>query len=193
MFARKYVYLMAHHEILWALKAPSPTDAENVWSCLRRFDYISKKMSSAEHDAKEVESMVVPTVIASMTGKMRAEWSKLQQGDIPPVGAILEFLHEYAEKIDHREEPTTSMSRTRPTRNEDERPLCHHCGEQHPLFTCTEFLKMSVHSRQLKVSELKLCANCLSAGHLSNSEQCAAGTCSRCQSGKRHNSKLCFY
>lgn len=191
MFESKYIYFMKQLEELTDFKVPSPPDAENIRSFSRLVDQINKKMSCAEEDPNKIETMLVPSVISTMPKETRAEWNKTQTDDVPTLAAILEFLYNCAEKMEKRRERPSQDENTRTS--ESGRVRCHHCGKKHPMFLCQDFLKMSINSRRMRVSELKLCTNCLSSGHQNNSPSCRAGRCTSCPMRGRHNSVLCFH
>ena len=60
---------------------------------------------------------------------------------------------------------------------------CKVCREDHAVYLCPTFLKMSVHDRLKKLKEVKLCINCLKDGHFSSS--CTARDCKVCN--RKHN------
>jgi len=63
-------------------------------------------------------------------------------------------------------------------------PSCTTCsGGQHPLYTCREFLGMTISARREHVRSKRLCYNCLRPDHAAR--QCSRGSCRTCQ-GKHH-------
>lgn len=78
---------------------------------------------------------------------------------------------------------------TVPTVDELRRLRCPQCRKFHSLYKCPGFLALSVDERDKRVSEWKLCRNCLHGGHVTGS--CYMRTCFNCPRGSRHNSVLC--
>lgn len=66
---------------------------------------------------------------------------------------------------------------------------CGFCGNNHFIHLCPGFLKLSVSERHQKVVELRMCFNCLRAGH--SVLYCGSKhTCKQCN--KRHHSLIHF-
>lgn len=64
---------------------------------------------------------------------------------------------------------------------------CKFCQkDNHAIYSCIEFLKLDVKKRIKKISELKLCENCLRSGH--TTDTCTLRPCIKCNA--RHNSLL---
>lgn len=66
---------------------------------------------------------------------------------------------------------------------------CGICGNNHFAHLCPDFLKLSVSERHQKVVELRMCFNCLRAGH-SSLECTSIHRCKQCN--KRHHSLIHF-
>lgn len=64
---------------------------------------------------------------------------------------------------------------------------CKFCKkENHAIYSCIDFLKLDIPTRIKKISELKLCENCLRSGH--TTDDCTLRTCINCNA--KHNSLL---
>lgn len=63
---------------------------------------------------------------------------------------------------------------------------CNFCKKDHLIYTCKDFLKLSVHQRWEKIKQLRLCSNCLCIGHYNN--KCQSGSCKFCS--RKHSSLL---
>lgn len=93
-------------------------------------------------------------------------------------------------------ESNTSAPRSRATMLSQQesagrrRLACHHCGQEHTMFGCSDYRRMSLQTRWMRVRELMLCANCLSPNHRTGSHSCRASDCGNCP-GQLHNSSLC--
>lgn len=65
---------------------------------------------------------------------------------------------------------------------------CIACSENHPLYMCQSFSKMSAEEKEKEVRRHQLCRNCLRKGH--QSKECSSSTnCRKCRG--RHHSLLC--
>nr|CAI5836912.1 unnamed protein product [Callosobruchus analis] len=63
---------------------------------------------------------------------------------------------------------------------------CTICNGAHRIHNCHKFLELTVSSRNLKITELKHCVNCLKPNHTAT--ECKAGTCRHCNA--KHHSLL---
>lgn len=63
---------------------------------------------------------------------------------------------------------------------------CNFCKKQHLIYSCPDFLQLTVPERIEKVKDLKLCENCLCTGHSVN--KCKLRSCKICKN--RHSSLL---
>uniref|UniRef100_A0A4Y0BGQ3 Integrase catalytic domain-containing protein n=1 Tax=Anopheles funestus TaxID=62324 RepID=A0A4Y0BGQ3_ANOFN len=66
---------------------------------------------------------------------------------------------------------------------------CAFCSENHPIHTCSKFLKCSWSDKENIIREKSLCRNCLRTGHRSQSCR-SSSNCRSC--GKRHHTTLCL-
>lgn len=63
---------------------------------------------------------------------------------------------------------------------------CSFCKQPHTIYTCKDFLELDVPERVKRVTDLKLCPNCLCTGH--PVKACHSGPCKKCK--VKHNSLL---
>ncbi|XP_076248024.1 uncharacterized protein LOC143187670 [Calliopsis andreniformis] len=63
---------------------------------------------------------------------------------------------------------------------------CVLCNEEHALFSCSQFQKLTPAARSNKVRQLNLCFNCLQPGH--RNIACSHGQCRKC--GKKYHTTL---
>lgn len=67
---------------------------------------------------------------------------------------------------------------------------CNYCQGPHPMFACSDFLRLPIEVRKTEVEELKLCSNCLMPKK-EGEHRCRFGSCRRCGKNEYHNSVLC--
>lgn len=65
--------------------------------------------------------------------------------------------------------------------------LCIMCNERHALYSCQQFLNLSLKDRLKFIHDKHLCINCMRSGH--NVDTCVFGPCRKCD--QKHNSLLC--
>lgn len=63
---------------------------------------------------------------------------------------------------------------------------CYFCNQEHLLYYCADFLKLSIEERRHQIKSLNLCFNCLKQNHQVGS--CTSKGCRNC--GQRHNTLL---
>lgn len=147
------------------------------------------------------------TRLDSETSKL---WEMQRPSDTPTAKEMLAFLDRQARALG-RVQPTEQKSsnyenkrrwpnqsnsngkRAKPLLNagpnSNSKEPCKICKstEHQALYECSDFKKRILSERRKKVSELRLCFNCLQPSH--RSSQCTRGNCKRCD--KKHNSLLC--
>lgn len=70
--------------------------------------------------------------------------------------------------------------------NNSKRYKCNMCGSNHPIYSCEEFLNLSLRDKLRIIEEKGLCVNCLRIGHAVN--ECWFGPCKHCN--KKHNTLI---
>jgi len=64
--------------------------------------------------------------------------------------------------------------------------LCPICSKNHKIYYCIQFCKLAVEERRRKVSQLRLCENCLQKNHIAR--DCKSRGCFKC--GKKHHTSI---
>ncbi|KAJ8930169.1 hypothetical protein NQ314_017065 [Rhamnusium bicolor] len=131
-----------------------------------------------------------------MTGK-----KSKYNNDLPTLEEFLNFLKDKADilqcidesqfvKANSNQIKSTYSSKNNQTQMHlavDKTIQCNYCKHDHTIYKRPEFLALPVDTRILKVKGLKLCENCLRAGHDKNN--CKLNPCNICKRGK-HNTLL---
>ena len=111
------------------------------------------------------------------------------QRNVMPMTRLIPSAMEKTPKLkDLRDQPRRSVLELQETASSTSRQVsCIICASNHALFSCTEFKRISVQDRWSKVKQHKLCFNCLTKEHNSNS--CIIkGRCWQC--GATHRTLL---
>lgn len=133
-------------------------------------------------------------VINKLDSNLALEWElKMNSHSIDSIPTIDELIHFLKIKYNSLE----SYYASKPSN--DNKPKiktyshlttgvqCSVCNGNHYIFSCSDFIKLSIHDRISKVKQLNLCLNCLHKGH--NVNQCKSShNCKTCN--KRHNTLL---
>lgn len=59
---------------------------------------------------------------------------------------------------------------------------CNYCKKSHLIYSCSDFLHLSIAERIEKIKQLKLCENCLCTRHAA--EKCRSGLCKVCKKSR---------
>ncbi|XP_024876608.1 uncharacterized protein LOC112457662, partial [Temnothorax curvispinosus] len=113
--------------------------------------------------------------------------------EIPRYAQLIKFLSEHCKVLEAISGPSTmpfkSQSSASASSLATRTAECPACKEQHLVFKCPRFLKLSPRERHSTAKTANLCFNCLRAGHGANN--CTStGTCRSCQA--RHHTLLHF-
>lgn len=147
-------------------------------------------LKSLATDAELLDAFIIHTVSKKFDSTTSREWESLRN----TLGTQLPTLSQFKDFLKNTANLLESLA---PTKTQSEKPkghsksffsgnsVCALCNQSHPLYRCSDFLKLSVQARISKAKELKVCLNCLTKGHFV--PQCHSRfTCRGCQS-KHHN------
>ncbi len=138
-----------------------------------------KKHLAGLHDSGQYEVGAVLTSIAvsNLNHGLYDKWLTFTQErkEIPDIEVFLDFLEERMDTT----APSTPSSKQHSHQHKRPRAMVHStsvdktCGfckvESHPLYLCSAFKGLSLDQRNDSSESLKLCHNCLSAGHYTKS------------------------
>ncbi|KAJ0169304.1 hypothetical protein K1T71_015188 [Dendrolimus kikuchii] len=127
----------------------------------------------------------------------------LEGNNSPSLQQFLKFLNNRADLLDTVQEQNVQASQSNNTKgfivtsnnitstyknkpNYTKNPMCPMCSDSHFLFACPTFKTLSVDLRIKKVTEARVCKNCLRPGHID--KNCRLSHCKYCQ--LKHNTLL---
>ena len=153
------------------------------------------------------DTLLILIIKSKLSFQLREKWEDFSsEMKTPTMKQLLEFLQRRAQF----EESQFSQSSAKPQKKFENRPdngrsvnnfkksyqhahlastskfSCYYCSEEHTIYTCEKFLRLSQKERQEAVKKASLCTNCLCPNH--RVSECRGGPCRKC--GKRHNSLL---
>lgn len=148
--------------------------------------------------------ILLNTLLDKLTPSLREKFeSEHRKEEIPKYQQLEDFLLEYVQVFTSMSggEATTGRAAGRGAKSTDPKPSsavssfvtkavsCAVCKDSHAIAKCPDFLKLSADRRHSKARELKLCLNCLRAGH--RLADCPSHwTCRACNA--KHHSLLHF-
>ncbi|XP_072377951.1 uncharacterized protein [Diabrotica undecimpunctata] len=168
-------------------------------------DEVSKHLSYLEGMKLTKESLWDMTIIHVVYNKLdkvtQNKWKEYHtSAELPHLNEFLEFLKQRQDILQSQEEPHSSSMMTVKSHSGFQKPLqsrsqfhlainqiqCNFCKSDHLIYSCPEFLRLTINDRWEKIKSLKLCPNCLRFGH--SKERCSSGSCRKCK--RKHNTLL---
>ena len=151
------------------------------------------------------DTLLIIIIKGKLTFQLREKWEDFSsEMKTPTMKQFLEFLQRRAqfEEGQFAQSSAKKKSEYRPESKRDPNNYkksfqhahlastskfrCYYCSEEHTIYTCEKFLKLSQRERQEAVKKASLCTNCLHPNH--RISECRGGPCRKCV--KKHNSLL---
>lgn len=197
-FENKQLIINTHLKNLFELTAIGKESHTN----LRQFiDTIRTNLSALRTLKEKVDdwdTMLVYLFNSKLDWRTRQLWQEklVTNTDqlIPTLQMFLDFLASRSQSLEMAERTTRAEVSSKfiplkknTTFTTTRGPKCEHCNEQHYIFRCDKFIKLPSYQRFEEARKMKLCTNCLKAGHFK--QDCRSQTsCRKCN--KRHNTLL---
>ena len=144
--------------------------------------------------------LVIALLESNMTEDVFQEWSRFTVGDkdVPSLDKLKDFILNEFDAIQGADCPSSKAKLQFQPQNikKTSKPIfmtnggrsCSLCdSKEHLTFQCSAFKELSSSERRMRVKGLRLCFNCLSAGHKSESCQ-SCHSCRTC--GQRHHTLI---
>lgn len=196
----KRVLISSHFNSLFGLPVQ---DKESYQGISFLVDEAQQQVTSLNSLGVEVKPETVVAILEQKLHKSTYdEWDKtVKMNEFPKLEDLIAFLYKTAARLSKKRSNDKSTENTHkyaaPFKqrkfDNNQRVLltsrvnCPLCSEPHPLYKCSQFLKMSINERMETVKKASLCFACL-WDH--RGKKCKMGNCPKC--GKRHNSLLHF-
>jgi len=145
----------------------------------------------------EWDAILVHLAKKKLNFREQRDWQNLIKNrtleNMPMLSEFIAFLTERCHTIKVLEQGRPKIaekSDREAKRNEQKVALvsvtskCKICEGDHPVYKCSNLLKLSIADRKMKIIEKRLCLNCLGSGHYAR--DCKASMCKKCN--KKHNS-----
>lgn len=197
------------HKHVKSLFALEPLRAESASKIRILVDTVSKDLNSLtqlKQPTEHWDTLVVYLVSTKLDNVTAREWEQLKSKDkLPTWEEFKDFLRSRADILDSLEQRSEKILRENNARSDylgrnkgnfkfsggahssksliTNDNICAFCKENHFIGICEEFIKLSVGERAEKIKNLKLCLNCLKAGHFS--KFCRTAHCKKCN--RKHN------
>lgn len=160
-----------------------------------------RALRSLKEPVDHWDSLLIFLIAGKFDTNTAKEWEAelLKSTESPTQTVLLDFLEKrchFLEKIERAIDVVSQAQNTRFKQGGKPQPklshattqrnICPLCKEQHALFSCKLFLELPIRDRISQVKQLRICFNCLRAGHIST--DCKSSHCRKCD--KSHNTLL---
>lgn len=154
-----------------------------------------RALKSLKRPTDSWDDLLIYIITSKIDPLSNKEWeSKMESASIPTLNELTNFLAnkcQILEAVSRREQPQNSCSNKvnntkKALYTASSKPHCFICNQDHLLYYCDKFAKMSIDQRIKEAKSKKLCLNCLKPNHHINN--CTSSTCKKCN--KKHNTLL---
>lgn len=173
-----------------------------------------RALASLGQPTDKWDTLIIYMISSKLDSRTLMKWEECRNeidGDVPSLEQFYKFLIDRADvlesinrsKFDNPNYSKQSQSapaaantykqynnntKSFATMNFDKPPVyaCIICSQNHKIYDCPNFKRMTVDERLTEATKYKLCLNCLRQGHPTH--ECRLGPCRECK--KRHNSLL---
>ncbi|XP_011858104.1 PREDICTED: uncharacterized protein LOC105555686 [Vollenhovia emeryi] len=192
-----------HKHIKAMFEAPSLTK-ENHIALRELLDTISKHLRALKALKRPTDTwddVVIHIITSKLDSATNKAWeTSIVQGDMPNLKSLTDFLSKRCQALESissnwssNQQGNVSQKYGSKHKNQSVSNVatsnisCPQCKENHSLYHCEAFRKLSVDKRLQVVKKAHICTNCLrSTEHQASA--CKSGACRKCN--KRHNTLL---
>lgn len=209
VFDNKYRIIMAYLDELVSIPNQTSESHTGLRQLIDTINRVVRQLKVIGCPVEHWDNFIVHILLTRMAVSSLEEWENSHDSsEMPTMAQVVKFLERRARgklntacsanvAVQHVQvnasQPATAPSKGAKTGSTTPKPIkCHLCSQPHPIFRCTQFIKLPIEERRSKARDLKLCFNCLAPGHRANTPACRFGTCQRCNKNQHHNSLLCL-
>ncbi|XP_036150809.1 uncharacterized protein LOC118648578 [Monomorium pharaonis] len=154
-----------------------------------------RALKALKRPADTWDDLIIYILSSKLNSGTARQWrTSLKEREIPTLKQFMAFLHHRCEVLEAPVKPVGGTStqgriniKRQGTHAATVKSQCNYCKEDHLIYYCADFLKLTIPERISKARKLKLCLNCLrSTNH--SAPTCKSGHCKFCS--ERHNSLL---
>ncbi|GBM26047.1 hypothetical protein AVEN_62013-1 [Araneus ventricosus] len=198
-FSNKRDQVFAHLKRFMSIPALQSDSASSVLNLIDTTYECARSLQTLGYEVEQfAEVMFVYMLLQKLdaSSKLWFEREFNKSKEIPSLKELLDFLKNYA-RTSQSSRTSTNLKRNVYSKNtslvisnvKNSKPKCAFCNnDNHAIYKCEEFLKLSVNDKILFLKQKSLCFNCFK-GH--NARICnSKGNCKKCF--KRHNTLIHF-
>ncbi|CAL1680937.1 unnamed protein product [Lasius platythorax] len=156
--------------------------AESLGKLLDTFNENLRALELMEFPVNLKDFILLNVLLGKLTPSLREKFEvEHRKTEIPRFKQLVKFLNEYCRVFASLSiEPPPKKSSDKPSKNFSAKSSttstfvtnevsCLQCNQSHLLVKCPAFLKLTEKDRHAKARQLRLCLNCLKAGHRASS------------------------
>ena len=180
--------IQARLHAIFDLNPPSPT-AKALGKFRSLYEGHLRGLKSLRANVEEAGYVFSELLIRKLPSRIRDNLNRANKSDFWTLEDLraeidVEIGHLQSVDVDSPSDELSPHASTAVFKSSDYIKLCQLCNENHFAINCTKY--KTVDSKRARVSELKLCFNCLRGKHTANNCR-TEGRCKKC-SGKHHTS-----
>uniref|UniRef100_A0A6P7FC60 Uncharacterized protein LOC114326809 n=2 Tax=Diabrotica virgifera virgifera TaxID=50390 RepID=A0A6P7FC60_DIAVI len=198
-FENKQLLINFHIKSLFDLPALQQESHTGLRQLLNGLQKHLNALEVLERPTKHWDDILIYLLTSKFDNATRRSWeNKINASEIRTLSQLTEFLKDKCRMLQTLE-TETKQSSNKSNSNFKQREKtktfltnttkqCVFCNNEHNIYHCESFLKLTPSERLNKAKGLRLCINCLNNNH--STKQCHSSGCKKC--GKVHNTLLHF-
>ncbi|XP_036150568.1 uncharacterized protein LOC118648342, partial [Monomorium pharaonis] len=189
------VLVQAHIQAIFELPTMVKENANDLRQIADGTARHIRALKALKRPADTWDDLIIYILSSKLNSGTARQWrTSLKEREIPTLKQFMAFLHHRCEVLEAPVKPVGGTStqgriniKRQGTHAATVKSQCNYCKEDHLIYYCADFLKLTIPERISKARKLKLCLNCLrSTNH--SAPTCKSGHCKFCS--ERHNSLL---
>ncbi|XP_029055232.2 uncharacterized protein LOC114882514 [Osmia bicornis bicornis] len=194
----------AHLKLLFDLPEVTRDTPSSLRQLAEQAQVHVNALKAVNQPTEHWDTILIHIVSSKLDKNTRRSWERtLEDEEIPRFQLLLDFINKHARgddlgiessnpfKTQGIQDRTRSKTQARSqsyVATDERKQSCVVCKGEHPIYTCSKFLQLSIRDRLNTVRQTKLCLNCLRPNH--TVIHCRLGNCRKCE--KKHHTLLHF-
>ncbi|XP_031334025.1 uncharacterized protein LOC116164038 [Photinus pyralis] len=166
-------------------------------SLIDNFNKNVRSLHNLKLPTDQWDVLLIYIITNKLDSNTKHEWEKssVNNPELPTLDELLKFLLSRCQILENLNDkiqqgkpylPKPSYPMSHVAINNTIASSCYYCKENHYLYQCPNFLKLTIQNRWNEVKRLKLCVNCFRGNHYNN--ECKSASCKKCD--RKHNTLL---
>lgn len=195
-FENKRLIVNSHLKRILDLPKLKLESASALRKCMDSFTESIRALNALDRPTDYWDDLLVYIFVENMDSETRRLWELSLADAMPTFAQLRTFVETRCRSLDAAgvtQKPPANPRMVNSTQYKPHTligtsdisppPPCPVCKESHFVYSCPQFLKLTVFNRHKETLRLGICFNCLRKGHLTSN--CNSGPCKSCQ-GRHH-------